>query len=244
MKALTTGACVLLGAFVIARAILVPLTYDEAAGYLRYTSQGILAVFNFEVATNHFLNTILTKLVSTVAGNSEIALRVPGLLGYGLYLYFSILILRDVRHRVIAVAGFALLHLNPYLLDYFALSRGYSLSLGLLMGALFFLLRFIARRQEGSVGTRDLSLALMFGCGSVLSSFSSLAWNAGTLTFTTTIGSGANGLQTLLPTQGPAGTLRRITCGGTSRSFSTQTMKGVQYAMFTAVGGTCQARYS
>lgn len=174
MKALTIGACVLLGAFVVARAVLVPLTYDEAAGYLRYTSQGILAVFNFEVATNHFLNTLLTKLVSLVAGDSEIALRVPGLLGYGAYLYFSILILRDIQHRAVAMAGFALLHLNPYLLDYFALSRGYSLSLGLLMGSLFFFLRFVRRRQSGDAGTEDLSRALMFGCGAVISSFSTL----------------------------------------------------------------------
>ncbi len=34
-----------------------------------------------------------------------------------------------------------------------------------------------------------------------------LAWNAGTLTFITTVAAGANGLQTMLPTQGPAGTL-------------------------------------
>ena len=174
MKALTIGASLLVGAFVVARAVLVPLTYDEAAGYLRYTSQGLLAVFNFEVATNHFLNTLLTKLVSIVAGDSEIALRVSGLVGSGLYLWFSILILRDVRHRAVAAAGFVLLHLNPYLLDYFALSRGYSLSLGLLMGSAFFLLRFVRRRQGGDAGTRDLSRALAFGCGSVLSSFSSL----------------------------------------------------------------------
>ncbi len=102
----------------------------------------------------------------------------------------------------------------------------------------------IASAQARSVPVVSYRQLLEWVDGRNASSFSSLAWNAGTLTFTTTIGSGANGLQTLLPTQGPAGTLRRITCGGTSRSFSTQTMKGVQYAMFTAVGGTCQARYS
>ena len=37
-----------------------------------------------------------------------------------------------------------------------------------------------------------------------------LSWNAGTLTFTTTVGAGANGLQTMLPTQGPTGTLSAI----------------------------------
>ena len=102
----------------------------------------------------------------------------------------------------------------------------------------------IASAQARSVPVVSYRQLLEWVDGRNASSFSSLAWNAGTLTFTTTIGSGANGLQTLLPTQGPAGTLRSITCGGTSRSFSTQTIKGVQYAMFTAVGGTCQARYS
>lgn len=174
MKALTIGACVLLGAFVAARAVLVPLTYDEAAGYLRYTSQGILAAFNFEVATNHFLNTLLTKLVAIVAGDSEVAQRAAGLIGYGLYLLFSVLILRDLRHRLVAAAGFVLLNLNPYLLDYFALSRGYSLSLGLLLGAVYFLLRFVRRRLEGATGAGELSRGLMFACGSVLASFSSL----------------------------------------------------------------------
>ena len=42
-----------------------------------------------------------------------------------------------------------------------------------------------------------------------------LSWNAGTLTFTTTVAAGANGLQTMLPTQGPTGTLTAITRAGT-----------------------------
>ena len=32
-----------------------------------------------------------------------------------------------------------------------------------------------------------------------------LNWSAGTLTFTTTVAAGANGLQTMLPVQGPPG---------------------------------------
>ena len=38
-----------------------------------------------------------------------------------------------------------------------------------------------------------------------------LSWNAGTFTFVTTVGAGANGLQTMLPTQGPTGTLSALT---------------------------------
>jgi hypothetical protein len=64
------------------------------------------------------------------------------------------------------------------------------------------------------------------------------------LTFVTTIGIGANGLQTMLPTQGPTGTLSALTCAGTPRTYTVQLIKGVQYAMFTTVSGTCQATYS
>jgi hypothetical protein len=71
-----------------------------------------------------------------------------------------------------------------------------------------------------------------------------LTWSAGTLTFVTTVGGGANGLQTLLPTQGPTGTLSALSCGGSSRSYTVLTIKGIQYAMFDTVTGTCQATYS
>jgi hypothetical protein len=39
----------------------------------------------------------------------------------------------------LALAGFALLNLNPFVLDFFSLARGYGLALGLSMGALFLL---------------------------------------------------------------------------------------------------------
>jgi hypothetical protein len=177
LRLLTAGACLLLGAFVAARAVLVPLTYDEAASYLRYISRDFLSVFSFEVATNHFLNTLLTKLVSIAGGDSEVVLRLPSLAGYAAYVYFSIQIVGQIPQRAIAIAGFVLLNVNPYLLDYFALSRGYGISLGLLMGAVCYLLRFAARRQAGDAGTGDLSRALALGCGAVLAGFSLLdAW--------------------------------------------------------------------
>jgi chitodextrinase len=76
------------------------------------------------------------------------------------------------------------------------------------------------------------------------STIRSLVWNAGTFNFTLTVGAGANGLQTLLPLQGPSGTLSAISLGGSPVTYTVQTIKGVQYAMFTAVNGTYQATYS
>ena len=72
-----------------------------------------------------------------------------------------------------------------------------------------------------------------------------LNWSAGTFTFTTSVADGANGLQTLLPTQGPAGmTLSALTCSGSSTPFTSETIKGVTYARFDTTTGTCQATYS
>jgi hypothetical protein len=76
------------------------------------------------------------------------------------------------------------------------------------------------------------------------STIRSMSWNAGTFTFVTTVGAGADGLQTLLPVQGPAGTLSALTCAGSPRSYTTQTIKGIQYAMFTTVNRTCSATYN
>jgi fibronectin type 3 domain-containing protein len=70
-------------------------------------------------------------------------------------------------------------------------------------------------------------------------------WNAGTgvFTFVTTVGAGADGLQTLLPVQGPSGTLSTLTCGGSAQPFTTDTVKGIQYARFAPITGTCRATY-
>lgn len=151
-----------LATYAVARAVRVPLTYDEAAAYLRYIAADPLAPFDFSVATNHLLNSLLTKLFSTIAGSSEVVLRIPSLIGYGLYVCFSLLMLRKVRYREIALGAFLLLNLNPYVLDYFALSRGYGLSLGLTAGAIFFLLE------------HRLGWSLAFACAGVMANFALL----------------------------------------------------------------------
>src|SRR6185369_1195728 len=105
MKLLNAGLCLFFLAFATLRAARVPLTYDEAAAYIRYIDAGTpsvfdtsgLSIFNFDVATNHFLNTALTKVCTQIAGGSEFVLRVPNLLGYAMFMIFGLLILRRVR---------------------------------------------------------------------------------------------------------------------------------------------------
>jgi methionine-rich copper-binding protein CopC len=77
------------------------------------------------------------------------------------------------------------------------------------------------------------------------SSFSNISWNGGTLSFKVTGGTGSNGLTGMLPTAGPGGTvLTALSRSGSSVSITTSTIKGLEYASFSAADGSYTATYS
>ena len=77
------------------------------------------------------------------------------------------------------------------------------------------------------------------------SSYSGVAWNTDTLSFTVNVGAGANGLTGMVPTLGTGGrTLSTLTRAGVAVPFTKSTIKGVEYAMFTAGPGTYAAKYA
>ena len=75
------------------------------------------------------------------------------------------------------------------------------------------------------------------------SDFRSFSWSGNTLGFTVSVGVGASGIQVLLPTQSPSGSLASVTRSGSPVPFTTETIKGIQYAVFTGVDGTYAATY-
>ena len=102
----------------------------------------------------------------------------------------------------------------------------------------------IAAAQARSVPVISYKQLLDWVDGRNSSTIRGLNWSSGTFTFVTTVGAGANGLQTMLPLQGPAGTLTGITRAGSPVTYTVQTVKGIQYAMFTAVTATFVATYA
>ena len=72
-------------------------------------------------------------------------------------------------------------------------------------------------------------------------------WNdtARTLSFSVAIGTGANGLQAMVPTAvGTSSALTTLTLNGNAVAFTRQTIKGIEYAVFSAATGTYQATYA
>ncbi|HET9648995.1 MAG TPA: DUF4082 domain-containing protein [Microlunatus sp.] len=77
------------------------------------------------------------------------------------------------------------------------------------------------------------------------SSFSALTWSANTLNFTVKVGTGAAGLTGMLPIAGPNGTqLSGLTKDGSALSYTTVTIKGLDYAQFAAGAGAYAATYA
>ncbi|MCX7592607.1 MAG: DUF4082 domain-containing protein [Fischerella sp.] len=76
------------------------------------------------------------------------------------------------------------------------------------------------------------------------SSFDSLSWSNNTLNFGISKGTGANGLQAMLPIRSANGILSSITRNGSSVTYTTEGIKGVEYATFPGDAGNYVAAYT
>jgi hypothetical protein len=161
-------------AYIGARAILVPLTYDEAVIYLRYMSADWVALFEVGSGTNHFLNSVLTKVAGTIFGTDPWALRLPNMLAGMGYVLAAGAMARRAAHPMVGLAGFVLLVANPYLLDYFAVSRGYGLAIALLAWSTYWFLRWLDGPPVSPPGRRALARTVWLAAGAVAASFTVL----------------------------------------------------------------------
>jgi hypothetical protein len=74
------------------------------------------------------------------------------------------------------------------------------------------------------------------------STIAGLSWSGTTLSFSVSVGQGANGLTVLVPV--PTGrTATGVTLNGGATTFTTTTIKGIQYVRFLAATGTCQVSF-
>ena len=161
-------------AYVAARAILVPFTYDEAATFLRYIDGDMSNVFDFSVATNHFLNTVATRLSYQVFGGAPWALRLPNVLASIGFVVAAAAIARRTHSPVIGFASFVVMVSNPYVLDFLALSRGYGIALAMLTGSVYYLLQWLDLPRDAADSRRLLARALGLSAAAVVATFTVL----------------------------------------------------------------------
>jgi N,N-dimethylformamidase beta subunit-like protein/uncharacterized protein DUF4082/Big-like domain-containing protein/purple acid phosphatase-like protein/Ig-like domain-containing protein len=101
----------------------------------------------------------------------------------------------------------------------------------------------VASAQSHGVPVVSALQMLQWLDGRNASSFGNLSWNSGTLSFTVSVGTATNGIQAMLPMNSASGVLTGIQLAGNPVTYTQQTIKGVQYALFSAAAGSYTASY-
>jgi hypothetical protein len=122
----------------IYRAATQSITTDEAFTYNRSVVTPIPRLWDDFDANDHVLHTLLCKASVRLFGLSELTLRFPSLLGGFLYFWVCLRLSRrlfgDGWRMLVSVA---LLTLNPLMLDFCSIARGYGMATALLLFSLY-----------------------------------------------------------------------------------------------------------
>ena len=156
--------------YIIYKASTTSYTHDESYTYTHYVHQGFMDIVSYKTpyTNNHILNTVVMKYCELLFGSSELSLRLPNILAFILYSIFIILLLYKYIPKLM-FPFYLLMVLNPHLLDFFALARGYGLSFAFLLMSLYYLSLYFTSKQNKHL--------ILFNVGaflSVMSNFSLL----------------------------------------------------------------------
>jgi hypothetical protein len=141
-RAIAAGL-VLLGGVLVWRAGSQSITYDEAVTWLAFVRRPFAEIFTSFTANNHVLFTVLAWLATRGLGVDELTLRIPSLVaGFAFFAIASALAQATCGQRGVYPAVIAALVLNPFVLDFMVVARGYGLGTTALLFAVLWVLRW------------------------------------------------------------------------------------------------------
>lgn len=130
------------------RSFTVPISHDEAATFFHYIqAEKFLPYEAHWDANNHFLNSLLVYPLYKLFGSHIFWLRLPNLLFFIVYAYFGFRITKPIIDNFIRLSTSIALITAPYLIEFFAQSRGYGLSLALLFIFLYWVNQFLISKR-------------------------------------------------------------------------------------------------
>ncbi len=130
------------------RAATLAFTYDECWTFLGYASADVWSIVTNQspAANNHVLHSMLMKLFVGLFGSSEYVLRIPALGGMLLFMVYLFKLSWGMLKKLWWVGYVSVLY-QPYLLDYFAIARGYALAIAFTFGSIYYLDRLVRRQR-------------------------------------------------------------------------------------------------
>lgn len=130
--------------YVLIRALNLSFIIDEAMSYdilvnkPYYFKALIFDDSHFYIANNHVLNTVFGYISYYTFGISPFSFRVFNVLAFVVYSYYGIGIIKAYsKSKVSTLIALVFLFLNPFMLEFFSLYRGYGLSLACTVALLY-----------------------------------------------------------------------------------------------------------
>lgn len=140
---------VLVFTYLVLRSIYVPFVYDEAATFFIYIRLNEwFPWFSYWDANNHLLNSALGVIFYQLFGKSELVLRLPSLLSFLFYAVATIGISRYFSRVFLRYSFVSIMLLMPGFLEFFALARGYGLSISFLALSVWYAIRYTNGERE------------------------------------------------------------------------------------------------
>lgn len=150
--------CTVLYVYLWFRAAFVPMAHDEIATFFHFVHTGKFLPFHaIWDANNHLLNSVITWISYHIFGSSPLALRLSNLIFVPLFFYYIYRISKYLHNDVIRWTFLISLCFSHYFIEFFALSRGYGMSMALMSGAIFHLIKTFNSDQ-----IKDYALTAVF----------------------------------------------------------------------------------
>lgn len=134
--------------YLLFRAFITEFISDETATYWYFVYRGDFRGDNIVWdAANHPLNSFLSHWMYRFFGDIKGFLRIFSVLSFVLYAWASFKLSSLYQRKSLQILSFMALTSIPYMLEYFGYMRGYGLSLGFFMAAIYYMISFGKTRQ-------------------------------------------------------------------------------------------------
>ncbi len=158
--------------FLVAKeAYIIPVTHDEV-NTIELSQRSVLDIISYAdpVPNNHILNTLMVKINIAIFGDHLIIARLHNVLSFIFFFLFVVLISRTLfKESWLRFVFIAIVTLQPYLLDFFSVTRGYGLSITFETISLYYFFNtLITKSQKG------LFYTAIFGALGVYANFTLL----------------------------------------------------------------------
>jgi hypothetical protein len=126
-KRIHQGIVLLLTVLIAWHAWRMEITNDEAYSFFLLKTNYLRALV--ATANTHWLNSLFMKIFSTLLGNAPFCLRIQSIIAFPFFAYGIFQVSSFVKIPIFRRFFYFIVLFNPYLLDYFALARGYGMAL-------------------------------------------------------------------------------------------------------------------